>query len=85
MAGLTYLLCAITALLCSALLLKGHRRNGYPLLFWSGLAFVGLTLSNFLLVIDKLWFPEVDLSLFRHGATLIAMMLMLYGLVWDIE
>ena len=85
MAGLIYSLCAITALFCAVLLMRSYRRGGYRLLFWSGLSFLGLTLSNFILVIDKLVFPEADLLSWRLAVTLIAMMLMLYGLIWESE
>ncbi len=85
MAALAYGLCAVTAMLCAVLLLRGYRRSGYRLLFWSGLSFLGLTLSNFILIVDKLVLPELDLLTPRLIVTLIAMMLMLYGLIWDVE
>jgi len=52
------------------------------LLFWSGLAFAGLTLNNLLLLLDKLVFIEVDLSTLRHVVALVAMIVLLYGLIW---
>jgi len=57
MAGLIYGSCALTALLCAGLLLRAYRHSGYRLLLWSGLCFVGLTLNNLLVVIDKILFP----------------------------
>ena len=65
MGTIIYGLCAITALVCSYLLLQAYRRGRYRLLLWSGLCFVGLTINNLLLVIDKLMLPEVDLSVWR--------------------
>jgi hypothetical protein len=85
MAGAIYGLCALTALLCAWLLLQAYVRSRYRLLLWSGLCFVGLTLNNLLVVLDKLIFPLVDLSLLRTGAALIAMIVLLYGLIWDAE
>jgi hypothetical protein len=77
-----YLLCAITALACFALLWRAWRKTGAALLFWSALCFAGLTVSNVLLVIDKLVLPtEVDLSPLRLVVTLAALLL-LFGLVW---
>lgn len=78
-----YLLCAITAFACFALLWRGWRATGAALLFWSALCFAGLTVSNVLLVIDKLVLPtEVDLSVVRLSATLVALLLLIFGLVW---
>jgi hypothetical protein len=85
MAVLVYTLCALTALLCAYLLLQSYRRGGYRLLLWSGLCFVGLTLNNLLLVLDKLIFLEVDLSMWRTSVALAAMTVLLYGLIWDSE
>lgn len=85
MSGLIYGLCALTALLCAWLLLQSWRRSRYKLLLWSGLCFVGLTVSNLLLVADKLIFQTVDLLPLRLATGLIALMLLLYGLIWDAE
>jgi hypothetical protein len=85
MAAIIYGLCAVTALLCSYLLLAAYRRGRYRLLLWSGLCFAGLTLNNMLLVLDKLVFPAVDLSVSRTLIALLSMMILLYGLIWDSE
>jgi hypothetical protein len=81
--GIVYSLCALTALVCSVLLLQAFWRGGYRLLLWSGLCFGGLTLNNLLLVYDKIVVPETDLSLLRTSAALISMAVLLYGLIWD--
>lgn len=80
-----YTLCALTALLCTVLLLQAYRSGGYRLLLWSGLCFAGLTLNNGLLVLDKVVFPNIDFSTWRTVSALVAMMILLYGLVWDTE
>ena len=85
MGAVIYTLCAITSAVCAWLLLQGYRRGGYRLLLWSGICFVGLTLNNLALVVDKLMVPEHDLSLWRTGTALAAMAVLLYGLIWDSE
>lgn len=85
MAALTYSLCALTALLCTVLLLSGYLRSRYRLLLWSGLCFAGLTLNNMLLVMDKILFPDIDFSLARSLAALCAMTILLFGLIWEAE
>lgn len=85
MVGLIYLLCALTALLCTWLLLRAYRDSGYKLLLWGGLCFAGLTLNNILLVIDKLLLPYIDLTSWRLVLALISTIVFLYGLIWDSE
>lgn len=82
MAALIYFLCALTALACFVLLWRAWRSNKAALLFWSALCFAGLTLSNVLLVIDKLLLADVDLTTQRLMLTLGALLLLVFGLVW---
>jgi hypothetical protein len=83
--GIVYSLCAITALVCSYLLLQAYRRGGYRLLLWSGICFAGLTVNNLFLVFDKLVVPDLDLSLVRTSVALVSMAILLYGLIWDTQ
>lgn len=83
MAAVVYVLCALTSLLCAALLLRGYRRHGARLLLWSGLCFVGLGLENVILLLDVIVFPTADLWLPRRLVALAGLMLLLYGLIWD--
>ena len=84
MAAVVYSLCAFTALTCFVLLFRAWRATGARLLFWSALCFAGMTLNNFLLVVDKLVFPtQVDLSTWRLMAALAAVLLLLGGLIWE--
>jgi hypothetical protein len=85
MAAIIYLLCTLTCLAACGLLLRAWRSSKSSLLFWSGLCFAGLSLNNFLLVIDKLVFPAGDLSTFRLAAALAAVLLLLFGLIWEEE
>jgi hypothetical protein len=81
MNSVVFALCAGTALLCALLLLQAWRSTRSRLLWWSGLCFSGLFLSNFVLLFDKVVFPEVDLQPWRLGITLVSVSLMLYGLL----
>lgn len=85
MAPVIFALCAAAAATCAFLLLHAYRRDGYRLLLWSGLCFVGLTLNNLMLVVDKIIVPHMDLSIWRASLALIAMIVLLYGLIWDAE
>jgi hypothetical protein len=80
---LIYALCALTALACTLFLLQGWRRTGSRMLFWSGLCFAGLTLTNLLVIADHYLFREFDLAPLRLGSALLAIALLLYGLVFE--
>ena len=85
LAGLVYLLGALVTALCAVLLLRGYARSRSRLLLWSGLCFIGLTISNALLFVDLQIFPEVDLYMWRLGTAAGAMLLLVYGLVFESE
>jgi hypothetical protein len=80
-----YTLCALTAMTCAILLLRAYKRSGYKLLLWGGICFVGLTLNNFVLIIDRLIIPYRDLHPWRLVLALISLLILLYGLIWDAE
>ena len=81
MANLVYVLCALTALACAVLLLRGYARTRARLLLWSGLCFAGLFVNNALLVVDAR--VVSDLSFARSLPALAGVSLLLYGLIWD--
>jgi hypothetical protein len=85
MAAIIYGLCMVTALTCACMLLRAYLRGRYRLLLWSGLGFIGLTLNNLVLALDKLVFTFVDLTAWRTAIALISFIIILWGLVWDAE
>lgn len=85
MATVVYALCALTSILCAALLLRGYARSRARLLLWSGLCFAGLALNNVLLFVDMRLVPEVDLSAWRSIPAVVGVGLLLYGLIWEAE
>ena len=78
-----YVLGALTMLACSVLLLRGYAQGKRRLLLWSGLCFLGLAMSNFLIFVDLVIFPDVDLYYLRLSAAAVSMALLLFGLIWD--
>ena len=83
MARLIYVLCAITSLVCTWLLLRGYVRTRARLLLWSGLCFAFLSLNNIVLYIDLEVVPSADLSVLRAVPVVIALALLIYGLIWE--
>ena len=84
MAAVIYSLCALTSITCLVLLWRSWRASGARLLFWSAMCFGALSVNNVLLVFDRVVFPvEVDLGLPRLAAALVAVLLLLFGLIWE--
>ena len=83
MGKLVFLLCALTAFACTAMLLRAWLRSRARLLLWSALCFAGLTANNVLLVLDRLVFTSIDLSSWRLGLALLAALLLVTGLVLE--
>lgn len=81
--SLIYTLCALTSLLCLALLWRGWRNTRANVLLWSAICFGLLTLTNLLLVLDRVvWAVEIDLRLARLATALLAVGVLLFGLIW---
>jgi hypothetical protein len=78
-----YILICLTMLLCAALLLRAYMTVRRRLLLWSGLCFAVLTISYLLVALDLSFFRSLDLFTWRLGVTAVAMVLLLYGLIWE--
>ena len=83
MAEIVYVLGVLVSCICSLLLLRGYFRAHQRLLLWSGLCFAGLAVSNALLVIDLVFLPDVNLYVWRLAVAAGAMLVLMYGLVWE--
>jgi Family of unknown function (DUF5985) len=85
MGAAVYILGTVTTLLCAVLLLRGYLRTRTRLLLWSALCFFGLAVSNLLIFVDLVIYPDLDLYLWRLLTAAVAMMILLYGLIWEGE
>jgi hypothetical protein len=83
MAIFVNILGTLTVALCAVLLLRAYPRAGKRLLLWSGLCFVGLTISNMLVFIDMVIMPEISLYMWRQLVAAVSLVLLLYGLIWE--
>lgn len=84
-AAVIYVLCALTAAGCAVLLLRGYRASRTPLLLWCSLCFIGLTLNNVALVLDRLVILDSDLWAIRVAPAVGGVFALLYGLIWKDE
>ncbi len=83
MGAAVYILGTLVTLACGLLLMRGYLRGRKPLLLWSSLCFLGLAVSNFLVFLDLVILPDVDLYRWRLSTAAVAMLLLLYGLIWE--
>lgn len=78
-----YIFGFLVTLLCGILLVRAYAAGRKRLLLWSSVCFFGLALSNLLLFIDLVLLPNVDLYLLRLLIATGAMLILLYGLIWE--
>ena len=86
-ASAVYILCALTSAACAVMLLRGYLRSKARFLLWSSLCFIAFLVNNMLLMIDKVFVPEVVWfpAVWRSSVALLGLALLLYGLIWDAE
>lgn len=80
---LIYTLCTITCAVCAVLLWRGYRRSRQRLLFWSALCFAIMAVSNVILILDLVIFPHLPLLLSRSIVTEVALLVLLFGLIFE--
>jgi hypothetical protein len=85
MAAAIYSLCALTCIACAVLLLRSYGRTRFRMLFWGGLCFSMLALSNLLNMLDRFVFRDMDLAPARLVTALAAVLLNVFGLIWEGE
>ena len=85
MAEIVYMLCALMSLACATLLIRQYVRVPTKLLLWSSLCFAGLAVNNALLFVDLVLMPSMDLSMYRSAVALLSMLVLVYGLIWEVQ
>ena len=82
---LIYTMCMLTALTCAWLLLQAYQKTRYRLLFWCSLFFSVSALNNVFLVVDKVVFSDIDLTVYRYAVALLGLSVLLPGLILERE
>jgi uncharacterized protein DUF5985 len=80
-----YILGALVTLACGVLLMRGYLRGRKRLLLWSSLCFFGLCISHIFVCLDLVVFPDINFYPWRLGSAAAAMLVLLYGLIWEDE
>lgn len=83
MAEIVYTLCMLTSIGCAVLLLRSYARTRARLVLWCGLGFCCLAINNLLLVLDWVVLPETDLLPVRAISSVIAILIIDVGLIWE--
>ena len=65
--------------------MRSYFRTRAKLLLWTASCFVLLALNNFLVVLDMVFLPNIDLQFARLAANLAALAVLIYGFVWEID
>lgn len=85
-ATIVYFLCFATSTACAWLLFAAWRRARARLLFWSSLCFAFLAANNLAVVLDLVFLPtSIDLRAERLLLALVALLVLLFGFIWDLE
>ena len=82
-----YVMCALTSAACAVMLLRGYLRSRTRFLLWSSLCFIALFANNLLLMIDRVFIPQVAFfpATWRSGAALLGLLVLIYGLIFDVD
>jgi hypothetical protein len=83
--AVTYILCMVTSAICAVLLARTYGRTRSRLLLWTAISFGLLTLNNLLLVLDMLVFVQIDFWPARAATFLGALLILLYGFIWEAD
>lgn len=85
LAPTVYLLCLASSAACAWLLARRYARTQARLLLWSAICFVLLSINNLLVVLDLLVIASIDFSIARLLASLAAVLILLYGFIWELD
>lgn len=83
--ALVYTLCFLTSATCGFMLTRNYYRTRVRLLLWSGICFILLAANNMVVMVDLLMLPGMDLQIPRLAFSLIAVLVLLFGFIWDLD
>lgn len=84
MAETVYILCALTGLVCAAMLARAYLRTPSRLLLWSSVCFACIALNSIMVVVDLIILPEsIDLRIPRLAVAGTGLILLLWALITE--
>jgi hypothetical protein len=78
---IVYGLCALTSGICVLLLFRGYLKTKMKLLLWSTVCFLCLMLSNILVYVDLIIYPDIDLFLVRNCLVTLGLGILIHGMI----
>jgi hypothetical protein len=78
-AGVVFVMCALTCVFCLALLVRAYRTSRGRLVLWTAICFTGLALNNILLAINELLIPHTHIA-WRGIPAAAGLLALMYGL-----
>ena len=85
LAPTVYLLCLASSAACAWLLARSYARTQTRLLLWSAICFLLLSINNLLVVVDLMVIESIDFGIARLVASLIGVLILLYGFIWELD
>jgi hypothetical protein len=80
-----YPLCLCTSAACTILLFRNHHQTHERMALWTAFFFFLITCNNALLVIQTFVSDWNGLTLPRHILTIAALLVLLFGFIWQEE
>ena len=82
---LLILLALLTSFVSTVLLFRSYFSSRLDILLWTALCFVGLSVNSFVLFVDVVLLPDVDLRLLRLVASLAGMLFLIFGFIRETD
>jgi hypothetical protein len=83
--AVVYILCMATSVTCAVLLARTYARTRSRLLLWTSLSFGLLAINNLFLVLDMLVLRQIDFQPVRAVTFIGALLVLLYGFIWEVD
>jgi hypothetical protein len=83
--AVVYVLCVATSATCAVLLARTYARTRSRLLLWTALSFGLLAVNNLFLVLDMLVLRQIDFQPVRGITFIGALLVLLYGFIWEVD
>jgi hypothetical protein len=82
---LVFALSFAASVLCAGLLIRASLRTRRRFLLWCALCFLLFAVNHALALLDILWLPDGTLVVYRQAASLGAVLVLIYGFMWEVD
>ena len=82
---LVFALCSLTSIVCALLLARAYLRTRRRLLLWCAACFALMALNATVTLVDMWTLPLGNMLPYRQLASLGAVVVLIYGFIWEAE